>query len=248
MSSSKYKNTDAERFKNSVKPFFYPSDKCYITYSQSNKLSNEAELLALTPQQVKEKFGFELLCDDLEKSTKEKHDCFEYAIKQVFSSSLKGVPSYSIKANTLDSFVLHQTSTKTGFGISAATTLERGAIIAEYVGERKFSFGGDSTYLVLTNHGKKDIDAKDYGNVARFFNHCPSKHPNKQVLTANVQPIGCSDAGETKLFFVALRDIKPFEPICWDYLEFYDFGSGIELLNAKTYLPMVGSTEFTGEL
>lgn len=98
MSSSKYNNTDAKRFKNSVKPFLYPSDKCYITYSQSNKLSNESELLALTPQQVKTKFGFELLCDDLEKSTKEKHDCFEYATKRIFSDSLKEIPPYSIKA------------------------------------------------------------------------------------------------------------------------------------------------------
>ena len=77
-------------------------------------------------------------------------------------------------------------------------------IIAEYVGERKDSNTKiiDSSYVYLPYDGTK-IDAKDYGNMARFFHHCPSDHTDKQVMTANLATIGW-DVSETlkKVFFI----------------------------------------------
>lgn len=225
-------------FEKSVKPFFYKLDTCYITYAPNNNPSDKNSLIKLSPAEVRKKFDFQLLCDDLKKSAKENIDCFEYNLKSVFSDNIDVAQSYSIKANNLDSFILHKFSEKTGFGILSATNIERGSIIAEYVGARTNGPVSDSTYLFLTINNRLDIDAKDYGNAARFFNHCPATHPNKDVLTANVQAMGCSEGKLTKIFFVALRDIKAFEPICWDYLDAYDFKNGQELINAKTYLPI----------
>lgn len=236
-----------ERFEKSVKPFFYPAEQCYIAYSESKKLSSKAKFGGLTTDQVKAKFGFELLCDDLLKSVKATEAYrFKNDIKIAFPDFLN-VQSYGIEANTLNLFVLHKTSTKMGYGISTYSALEKGSIVAEYIGERKIMGTrlDDSSYVLLSNDGTK-IDAKDYGNVARFFNHCPSNHTNEQVLTANLMALPWpASATLTKSFFITVRDIKAFEPLCWDYGDKYSFDQGVELLNAETYLPL---TEFNHEL
>lgn len=233
-----------EKFENAVKPFFYPSAQCYIAYSPNNKLSPKAKFSALTTEQVKAKFGFELLCDDLMKSVRKAEEFrFEKEIITIFPETLKEeITAYGIETNTLNLFVLHKISSKLGFGISTYSALKKGTIVAEYVGERKPSDIkiADSSYLLLNNDGT-NIDAKDYGNVARFFNHCPSDHTNEQVMTANLMilPWKVSET-LTKVFFVTLRDIKEFEPLCWDYGDKFRFDREVELLNAETYLPMDG--------
>ena len=158
---------------------------------------------------------------------------------------IKDLPSYITKKNTLNLFVLHKTSSKTGFGISTYSALERGMVISEYIGERKASnLKLDDSSYVLINDDRTNIDAKKYGNVARFFNHCPNEHSNKQVLTANLMivPWKTSDT-VTKVFFITIRDIKAFEPLCWDYGPAYSFDSDIELLDANTYLPINDHTD-----
>lgn len=230
-----------EKLENSVKLFFHSAEHCYIIYSPSKKLSKEAKFVPLDVGKVKARFGFELLCDDLPKSVKEAEKFrLEQNISAKFPKSLADIESYGIEGNTLNLFVLHKTSTKMGYGISTYSALKKGVVVAEYVGERKSSDTktADSTYLLLNNDGT-DIDAKDYGNVARFFNHCPNEHSNKQVMTANlaIVPWPVSE-NLTKVFFVTLRDIKAFEPLCWDYGDKYGFEDNIELLNGKTYLPM----------
>jgi len=42
----------------------------------------------------------------------------------------------------------------------------------------------------------------------------------------------------TKIFFITNRDIKAFEPLCWDYGDKFGFEHDIELLNAETYFPL----------
>lgn len=236
-----------ERFENSVKPFFYPAEQCYIAYSSNRKLSSKAKFEGFTTEQVKAKFGFELLCGDLLKSVRAaeayrlKHD-----IKVSFPDFLD-VDQYGIESGTLNLFILHKTSTKMGYGISTYSALKKGMIVAEYIGERK-KMGtklDDNSYVLLKNDGTK-VDAKDYGNVARFFNHCPSNHTNEQVLTANLMLLPWpASASLTKSFFITVRDIKAFEPLCWDYGDKYSFDQGVELLNSETYLPL---TEFKHEL
>jgi hypothetical protein len=237
-------------FEKSVKPFYHNSEECYIVYSPSQILSSKSKFSVLTTKKVKHDFGFELLCDDLAKSVKEAENFrFKQKITHDFPVSLskEGVKSYGIETNTKKLFILHKISSKIGFTISTYSALKKGMIIAEYVGERKDSNTKiiDSSYVYLPYDGTK-IDAKDYGNVARFFHHCPSDHTDKQVMTANLATIGW-DVSETlkKVFFITIRDIKAFEPLCFDYNDKYAFAHEVELLNAETYLPI---TEFKEDL
>ena len=213
-------------------------------------MSANSDYSALTPQQVKAKFGFQLLCEDLSKSVKETEKFSrENNITHSFPLSLKDIiKSYRIETNTLNLFVLHKTSSKMGFGISTYSALPKASIVAEYVGEMKNwdTKINDTTYLFLNTIDHIKVDSKDFGNVARFFNHCPQEHHDDRVLTANLQPLGWkASETSTKIFFMTLRDIKAFEPLCWDYGDSYNFSHSVELLNAETYLPI---TEFNQEL
>jgi hypothetical protein len=237
-------------FEKSVKPFYHSSKECNIIYSSSQIVSSKSQFSFLTTKQVKNNFGFKLLCDELSKSVREAENFrFKQKITHSFPKSLteKGMKSYGTETNTRDLFIVHKVSAKIGFAISTYSALKEGVIVAEYVGERKPSdikiF--DTTYLALNNDGT-NIDAKDYGNVARFFHHCPSDHTDKQVMTANLAILPWSVSETlTKIFFITIRDIKAFEPLCWNYNDKYAFDHDVELLNAETYLPI---TEFKNEL
>ena len=141
----------------------------------------------------------------------------------------------------MDLFILHKISSKIGFTISTYSALKKGMVIAEYVGERKDAYIKieDPSYLLINDDGM-NIDAKDYGNAARFFHHCPSKHANKQVMTANlaIVPWKASET-VTKIFFITTRDIKAFEPLCWDYGDKFSFEQDVELLNSQSYEPLI---------
>ncbi|MFQ3306889.1 MAG: hypothetical protein ACI8ZF_000121 [Candidatus Midichloriaceae bacterium] len=237
-----------DAFEKSVKPFYHKSDECYIYYSPSQILSPELEYVPLTVKEVKAKFGFVLLCDDLSKSVKEaesfrsEHEKMPIAFPLKFTET--GKIHYGTETNPKDLLVLHTISPKIGLGISSYSALKERSIIAEYVGERK-PMGTkilDTSYIILNNDGTK-IDAKEYGNVARFFHHCPQKHDNEGVMTANLEIVAWKvSVTLTKLFFMTTRDIKEFEPLCWDYIgggdKFLFDQSGPELLDSETYLPI----------
>ena len=228
------------------KEFYHDSKECNIIYSPDQILSSKSQFYIAEAKQVKNKFGFELLSDDLSKFVREAENFrFKQDITHSFPKNLieKGIKSYGVETNTRDLFVVHKISAKIGFAISTYSALKEGMIVAEYVGERKPSDIkiSDTTYLALNDDGT-NIDAKDYGNVARFFHHCPSDHTDKQVMTANIAilPWQVSET-LTKLFFMTTRDIKAFEPLCWDYNDKYAFDHEVELLNAETYLPITES-------
>ena len=246
MTRKQYYKRDKNTFEKSVKPFYHASDTCHIFYSPSKILSSKSQISPLTTKQVKNTFKFELLCDDLLKSVKDAENFrFEQKTTTPFPNALKDLSSYAIETNTLDLFVLHKISSKIGFTISTYSALKKGAIIAEYVGERKPSYvkNADSSYVFLNNDGT-NIDGKDYGNVARFFHHCPNDHTDKQVMTANLMSLPWKVSETvTKIFFITTRDIKPFEPLCWDYNDKFGFDQDVELLNGETYLPMTKSHE-----
>lgn len=239
------KKTDS-KFEKAVKPYYHPSsDDCFIIYSSKEKLSLDGDFTALKVKNVKKQFGFELLCSDLLKSVDEAGDY--YREKEMIPDLPKllyagktpdALPDSYTNTNTL--FILHKTTSKMGFGISASSDMHKGYIIAEYIGERiTLASNTDSIYYYLNNEGTANIDAKNYGNVARFFNHCPNEHHNKQVLTANIGALEWKVSETlTKVFFITLRDIKAFEPICWDYGDDYNFHQGVELLDSNTYFPI----------
>jgi hypothetical protein len=228
-------------FEDAVKPFFHPSKECYLIYSPNIRLTSDSKYLALTPKKIEAKHGFKLLCDDLKKSVREAEN---FRFKQGFTtpipSAIKELTHYSIELGTLNLFVLHKSSSKMGLGIATYSALSKGLVVAEYVGERKDSHIkiSENSYVFLNNDGT-NIDANKYGNVARFFNHCPYEHSNEQVLTANLAVVPWQvSATVTKVFFLTISDIKAFEPLCWDYGDKYKFDFDVELLNAEAYLPI----------
>ncbi len=245
MAKKQYKTNkkDNSVFEKSVKPYYYSSAECYIAYSKDNVLSPKSEFSGLTPEKIKEIFGFKLLCDDLSKSVREAEKFrFEKDIKTPFPKNIaKEIDSYGIETNAMNLFVLHKLSSKIGFGISTYAALKKGMVIAEYVGERKDAHTKieDTSYLLINDDGT-NIDAKDYGNAARFFHHCPSEHASKQVMTANLAIVPWKTSETvTKIFFVAIRDIKAFEPLCWDYGDKFSFEHDVELLNSQSYEPLI---------
>ena len=69
--TKKIKKND-QRFENSVKPYYHPSeDGCFLVYSPTKKISPKTEFVAYQVDQVKAKFGLNLICGDLTKSTNE---------------------------------------------------------------------------------------------------------------------------------------------------------------------------------
>lgn len=237
-----------QKFDTAVKPYYYPKEHCFIVYSASTKLSKQASFEVLSTQQVKKKFGFNLLCDDFNKSARQAEKyMMENNLGRVPQKFFDDMPEYTIEGgDTNKFFILHNTSAKSGFGISTYSPLPKFHVLAEYVGERKdyYKFS-DNTYALLSGDGTK-IDSKDYGNAARFFNHCPDEHDNPNVLTANLILLMWKSSDKlTKGFFVTTREIKAFEPLCWDYGARYNFGQEVELLDAKTYQPLPNNIDYT---
>jgi histone-lysine N-methyltransferase SETMAR len=130
---------------------------------------------------------------------------------------------------------------KGGFGVRTNELIKKGSFVIEYAGEwigveeserllkertdkreQNFvmflrEFGGEGNWRQTTV-----IDARNYGNKARFINH--GCEPNLFVVPVRVNCM-LAHAG---LF--ALRDIEPGEELCYDYcgglFELADVGGG----------------------
>lgn len=226
--------TSNKKFTTRVEPYFYPTKECYMLYSSDQTLSTNTEISILDADSVKNDFGFMLLCDNFKKSVREASNYYKsnYHIDIGYKGTL-------IQKDYLKSFIVHPISSKIGLGVSTLDTIKAGAYIGEYVGERlaKHISPSDTTYIFL-NHDGTSTDAKYYGNIARFFSHCPNEDDNDQILTANILAIVIPINSVDKLFFKASRDIKAFEPLCWDYGGKYSFGEDTEFLDKDTYLPI----------
>jgi SET domain-containing protein len=124
---------------------------------------------------------------------------------------------------------------KCGWGVRAAQNIPQNTFIAEYAGEildhdeaesRKGSHGNDSYFLEtetleeLAQSSESGVavgvnyilDAKHWGNVARFFNGSCSPNMVKEKVTnrnCNKYPL--------RLAFYASRDIEVGEELCWNY-------------------------------
>lgn len=154
---SKTNKKDNSVFEKSVKPYYYNTDKCFIYYSSSKVLSSQSKFSVLTPEKIKNKFGFEFLCNDLLKSVRDAESFrSEKNIKTLFPKNIaKEIYSYGIETNTMDLFVLHKISSKIGLTISTYAALKKGMVIVEYVGERKDAHIKieDTSYLLINDDG-----------------------------------------------------------------------------------------------
>lgn len=96
--------------------------------------------------------------------------------------------------------------------------VQSGDFVAEFVGEI-CKFDSDNMTkmdymfkLYELNHDSYCLDATNYGNIGRFFNHS---------CDPNIRPIRVSydhnDFRFPNVAFFALRDIAPFEELTYDY-------------------------------
>jgi len=102
-----------------------------------------------------------------------------------------------------------------GRGVFAATWIEQGERIIEYIGERMTEEQADSryadededephhTFLFALDDGTV-IDASYGGNTSRFINHCCD--PNCEAVEY-----------DGRVFIEAIRDIAPGEELSYDY-------------------------------
>ena len=236
------------KFEHSVKPYYYPSDDCSIIYSAEKQLSLKTRFKVLNVEAASKKFGFNLICGDIFESTNAVFKyLFDNSLPIAYPKSLGALKNSSpeVYSDTNKIFILHKSPSKMGLEVVSGAKMEKGIVVAEYLGEELLSRGIvsdttrgiDTTYII--NHHPVHVDAKYYGNIARFFNHCPTEHSNPNVLTANLAAVPWQVSETiTQVFFITTREIEPFEPICWDYGSNYQFDQPVELLDANTYLPI----------
>lgn len=113
---------------------------------------------------------------------------------------------------------------KKGWGLQIHKDLKAGDFIIEYVGEvisndlcleRMKDMEDDGKFYYLTLDQIECIDARKMGNMARFINHSCS--PNCQTQKWSV-------TGENRVGIFALKDIKAFTELTFDY-QFERFGA-----------------------
>lgn len=113
-------------------------------------------------------------------------------------------------------------STIKGWGVRSLTFIPRGTFVCEYVGEvisdSEADRREDDSYLFDLDHKDGEtlycLDARNYGNVARFINH---------GCDANLTPVKVfvdhQDLSFPRMAFFANRDIFPLEELTFDYGE-----------------------------
>lgn len=101
------------------------------------------------------------------------------------------------------------------YGLRSTCAIVEGTVVIEYVGEfmsvetykqRVVCKSHTTTYAMETGDGYI-IDARYYGNYARFINH--DCNPNLVAIKRKMEI--------TRVFLIALRDIEPFENVTFDY-------------------------------
>nr|XP_018903035.1 PREDICTED: histone-lysine N-methyltransferase EHMT2 isoform X1 [Bemisia tabaci]XP_018903036.1 PREDICTED: histone-lysine N-methyltransferase EHMT2 isoform X1 [Bemisia tabaci] len=118
-------------------------------------------------------------------------------------------------------FQLFRTKDNKGWGVITLNLIPKGTYVCEYIGEIISDFEADTreddSYLFdLDNRDDETycIDARRYGNIARFINH--SCVPNLQPVRVF---IGHQDLRFPRIAFFANRDIQPYEELGFDYGE-----------------------------
>lgn len=108
-----------------------------------------------------------------------------------------------------------------GFGIYTRQPIEKDEFVLFYCGLKNLEPKAMHYYF----HPKTDalntgVDAREYGNMARFINHAPSSDEATST-SANLIAIGYNVLGVEVIALFALRDIKKGEQLLFDYSKKY---------------------------
>lgn len=228
-----------------------------MLYSQDRLLSKNSKIIKLNAQEVEARFDFKLLHEDLANSYyKSAKFLLDYRI---------GVLNLDVMSSNTKNLVVHNISKEMGHIVSTLIPIAKNTIVAEYLGARLGASEpkiDDPVYNFITDQSpfwnllyQRDIitqddyntsynttsyiSAKYYGNIARFFHHAPEHSENPNIMTANlaskVLPVSKT---LMKVFLFTTRDVKAFEPLCFDYGTLYNQLDTTIYLDAKTYLPI----------
>lgn len=112
-----------------------------------------------------------------------------------------------------------------GFGIKAASRIDRGSFIMEYIGEvitkdnyekrLMMHYSNDMNFYCISLEKSYVIDSRNMGNICRFINH--SCQPNCEMQTWKIN-------GLPRLALFATEDIDNDEELTYDY-DFTSYGS-----------------------
>lgn len=156
----------------------------------------------------------------------EKHEKYDRFIVECnsFCSCTNQCPNRVVQKGIQFHLCVFKTEKK-GFGVKTLQLIEKNKFVCEYAGEvitrnealRRFlSNADDNNYIIVVKeHAGSEkkietiIDPTYYGNVGRFLNH--SCAPNLFMVAIRTNSI------IPKLCLFALRNIFPFEELCYDY-------------------------------
>ncbi|KTD24175.1 MULTISPECIES: SET domain-containing protein-lysine N-methyltransferase [Legionella] len=108
-----------------------------------------------------------------------------------------------------------------GFGVYARQAINKDEFVLFYCGMKNIEPKAMHYYF----HPKTDalnmgVDAREYGNMARFINHAPSSD-EESTTAANLIAIGYNVLGVEVIALFASRDIKKGEQLLFDYSKKY---------------------------
>lgn len=114
--------------------------------------------------------------------------------------------------NEPEMVVVRKSTPGLGQGLFASSTIRKGALIAEYTGERISTADADTlkTRYLFEIDKEWTIDGSSKKNVARYINH--SCEPNAEA-----------EIHDSRIYILATRDIPSGEEIAIDYgSEYFD--------------------------
>lgn len=179
----------------------YPQDDCYIYSDEPPDYKSVTELVGLIRDEV-EYCNCELCVD-----------CSCVSDYGAFCNEL-----CSCKCREPELPILYVKRTPTGFGVFSYTDIPADTFVAQYLGEVITTQEANirpRTYLfdMDFNSDKYCIDATNYGNVSRYFNHSCS--PNmKSISYSGGFPDNC---GMHRIGFKSLKKIKAHQELTFNY-------------------------------
>ncbi len=196
-------------------------------------------LQKITPKLAKEKYDIKLQENNFSED-------YLLAIKKMLKDELK-LPNVP---NVYPAVAICYMEKKVGNGLFAMEDIKKGDIIAEYVGEYKYSVNGvkpESTdYSAIADNSPDTftiIDAKYQGSAARFAQYLlteealsaygyewldksnPKKELKNDIAIANSALMLTGTNTDKRLVLYATKNINAFEQIGFDYGVLYGYGS-----------------------
>ncbi len=127
------------------------------------------------------------------------------------------------QADNFDKLELRYINSFIGFGVYCRQDIDKGEGVLLYCGMKKREVKKKNYFFYpKLDSFAMGIDAREYGNTARFVNHAPEgKNTDSQFLAANLSAVNYSIYGIEVVALFAVRPIKKGEQLLVDYSQEY---------------------------